>query len=216
MRVVACADPAGAYELLRAAIACDDPVIFYEPKRRYWDSGESVVQTSVSPAVLDSARVLREGADATVFCYGGTVALALGAADVMAGEGKSLEVVDLQSLSPLDTDALTRSAAKTGRVVVVHEAPLSFGVGAMDLADGEIGSQVTAVCGLHANLSVVAAVYDDAAVEEFTPDELALADFTAQRDGIPALGEPAFTFLRHGLGPTFGLGATCRHHWLPS
>lgn len=130
LRVVACARPQDAHDMLRAAIACDDPVIFYEPKRRYWDKAEVDLGRPVDSDTLERARVLREGTDVTVVAYGPTVALALNAAEVAASEGRSLEVLDLRSLSPLDTTELCRSAAKTGRVVVVHEAPVNVGLGA--------------------------------------------------------------------------------------
>ncbi|WP_267893815.1 alpha-ketoacid dehydrogenase subunit beta [Streptomyces sp. RTd22] len=130
LRVVACGHPQDAYDLLRAAIACDDPVIFYEPKRRYWDRAEVGLGGPMDGDTLGRARVLREGSDATVVAYGPMVAVALNAAEVAASEGRSLEGLDLRSLSPLDTGALCRSASKTGRVVVVHEAPVNVGLGA--------------------------------------------------------------------------------------
>ncbi|MFE4771371.1 alpha-ketoacid dehydrogenase subunit beta [Streptomyces sp. NPDC057717] len=130
LRVVTCAHPQDAYDMLRAAIACDDPVIFCEPKRRYWDKAEVDLGRPVDRDTLERAHVLREGTDVTVVAYGPTVALALNAADVAASEGRSLEVLDLRALSPLDTTELCRSAVKTGRVVVVHEAPVNVGLGA--------------------------------------------------------------------------------------
>jgi pyruvate dehydrogenase E1 component beta subunit len=140
LRVVACSNPQDAYDMLRAAIACDDPVIFYEPKRRYWDKGEVDLDTPFNEDVLLAARTAREGHDVTIVAYGPTVALALHAADVAAGEGRSVEVLDLRSLSPLDIDSLSRSASRTGRVVVVHEAPVNVGLGA------EIAAIITKQC----------------------------------------------------------------------
>ena len=141
LRVVACASPQDAHTMIQQAIACDDPVIFYEPKRRYWDKAE------VSPGVpdhaapgLDEARVVVEGSDLTLVAYGPTTRTALDAAQVAAGEGRSIEVIDLRSLSPLDLPALIGSATKTGRVVVVHEAPTFAGLGA------EIAAAVTEHC----------------------------------------------------------------------
>ena len=118
-----------------------DPVIFYEPKRRYWDKAP-VVLGAVPPdaPALDRARIARAGTDCTVVAYGPTVRVALDAATVAESEGRSLEVIDLRSLSPLDLDTLTTSAAKTGRVVVVHEAPTFVGLGA------EIAAAVTEQC----------------------------------------------------------------------
>lgn len=141
LRVVACANPADAYWMIQQAIACDDPVIFYEPKRRYWDKAS--VDTATPPAqvpALDRARVAQTGSDVTVLAYGPTVRVALDAATVAASEGRSLEVIDLRSLSPLDTDTLVTSVRKTGRAVVVHEAPTFVGLGA------EIAATITEQC----------------------------------------------------------------------
>jgi 2-oxoisovalerate dehydrogenase E1 component beta subunit len=130
LRVVACSNPVDAYFMTQQAIASDDPVILYEPKRRYWekaDLDESMTLEQAAP--LHSARVLREGTDVTVVAYGPMVKTAMEAATAAADEGKELEVIDLRSLSPLDTEALEASARKTGRVVVVHEAPGFLGMG---------------------------------------------------------------------------------------
>ncbi len=105
-------------------------MILYEPKRRYWekaDLDESLTLEQAAP--LHSARVLREGTDATVIVYGPMVKTAMEAATAAAEEGKDLEVLDLRSLSPLDTETVEASARKTGRVVVVHEAPGFLGMG---------------------------------------------------------------------------------------
>lgn len=131
LRVVACANPADAHRMIQQAIECDDPVIFYEPKRRYWDKADITLGPLTNNALpLDRARVVRSGEDATVIAYGPTVRTALDAATVAESEGRSLEVIDLRSLSPLDYGALVSSAQKTGRVVVVHEAPTFVGFGA--------------------------------------------------------------------------------------
>ena len=131
LRVVACASPADAHWMIQQAITCDDPVIFYEPKRRYWDKAEITLGPVRATAPrLESARVAREGDDVTVIAYGPTVRVALDAATVAGGEGRSLEVIDLRSLSPLDYVTLDRSVRKTGRVVIVHEAPTFVGLGA--------------------------------------------------------------------------------------
>jgi 2-oxoisovalerate dehydrogenase E1 component beta subunit len=141
LRVVACANPADAYWMIQQAISCDDPVIFYEPKRRYWD--KAPVTLGPPPAdvpALDQARVARPGTDVTVLAYGPTVRVALDAATVAESEGKSLEVIDLRSLSPLDVDSMTASVRKTGRAVIVHEAPTFAGLGA------EIAAAITEQC----------------------------------------------------------------------
>ncbi|EXG80634.1 alpha-ketoacid dehydrogenase subunit beta [Cryptosporangium arvum] len=165
LRVVSCSHPADAYRLLRAAIRSDDPVIFYEPKRRYWDRGE--VDLDAEPASLDRARVLRTGTDVTLVAHGPSVGVALEAAD--AAEC-SVGVVDLRTLSPLDTTTLRRAAEATGRLVVVHEASTFLGIGA------EIAAAVTEACfySLEAPVLRVGAYhlpYPPALVEDqFLPD----------------------------------------------
>lgn len=120
LRVVTVADPQDAYSTMRAAIECPDPVMVFEPKRRYWAKGE--VDTTIT-ADLSSARVLRKGTDATLVAYGPLVVTALEAAVAAEDDGISLEVIDLRSLSPLDRDTVAASVRRTGRLVVTHEAP---------------------------------------------------------------------------------------------
>jgi len=141
LRVVACSNPVDAYFMTQQAIASDDPVILYEPKRRYWekaDLDESLTLEQAAP--LHSARVLREGTDVTVIAYGPMVKTAMEAATAAAEEGQDIEVVDLRSLSPLDTETIEASARKTGRVVVVHEAPGFLGMGS------ELAARITERC----------------------------------------------------------------------
>jgi len=138
LRVVSCSSPNDAYRLIRAAVASDDPVIFYEPKRRYWDRGS--VDLSAGPASLDRALVLRSGADVTLIAHGPTVKTALEAAEAAAEDGVSVGVVDLRTISPLDFSALRRCGEQTGRVVVVHEASTFLGIGA------EISAWITEHC----------------------------------------------------------------------
>jgi 2-oxoisovalerate dehydrogenase E1 component beta subunit len=126
LKVVSCSNPSDAHWMIQQTIASDDPVIFFEPKRRYWTKGE----VADSPLPLYQAQVVRPGADVTVLCYGPMVGLALEAASVAAGEGRELEVIDLRSLAPLDMVTILDSAARTGRVIVVHEASVSHGMGA--------------------------------------------------------------------------------------
>ncbi|HST49883.1 alpha-ketoacid dehydrogenase subunit beta [Jatrophihabitans sp.] len=128
LKVVTCSNPSDAYWMLRQAIESDDPVIFFEPKRRYWAKGD--VDTDATPAPLHKAHVVRPGRDATVVAYGPMVATALDAARAAAEDGSELEVVDLRSLSPIDTDTVVESVQKTGRLVVVHEASVTLGMGA--------------------------------------------------------------------------------------
>jgi 2-oxoisovalerate dehydrogenase E1 component beta subunit len=119
---------ADAYSMMREAIASDDPVIFLEPKRRYWMKDEVTLPVQAEPA--SRAVVRRTGSTATIVVYGPMVRTALDAAEAAAEEGWELEIVDLRSLSPLDTSAIVDSVRRTGRAVVVHEAPRTLGMGA--------------------------------------------------------------------------------------
>lgn len=141
LRVVACASPVDAYWMIQQAITSDDPVIFFEPKRRYWDKAP-VPDGAVPPDVLslESARTVRPGTDVTVLAYGPSVRVALDAATVAKSEGRSVEVIDLRSLSPLDLETIVASVRRTGRAVVVHEAPTFVSLGA------EIAAAVTEEC----------------------------------------------------------------------
>jgi 2-oxoisovalerate dehydrogenase E1 component beta subunit len=131
LRVVACASAADAHVMIQQAIACDDPVIFYEPKRRYWEADDIVLGPPTADHLgLDHARVVRKGSDVTLVTYGPTVRTALDAATVAASEEHSIEVVDLRSLSPLDLATLGASVTKTRRAVIMHEAPTFVGLGA--------------------------------------------------------------------------------------
>ncbi|MGO8891609.1 MAG: alpha-ketoacid dehydrogenase subunit beta, partial [Streptosporangiaceae bacterium] len=120
LRVVTPATPGDAYALLRRAIECPDPVIFLEPKRRYWSRQATILDHA--GATLDRAVVRRPGSDVTLIAYGGTLGTALEAADAAAEEGRSVEVIDLRSLSPFDDETVTASVRRTGRAIVVHEA----------------------------------------------------------------------------------------------
>ena len=128
LKVVCCSNPEDAYWMIQQAIETDDPVLFYEPKRRYWDKGE--VREDAAPRELLEAEVCRVGTDATLVAYGPMVKTCMQAAQAAEDEGRGLEVIDLRSLSPLDLDTLATSVEKTGRVVVVHEASTFLGMGA--------------------------------------------------------------------------------------
>ncbi|MFD9904476.1 alpha-ketoacid dehydrogenase subunit beta [Streptomyces sp. NPDC059063] len=163
LKVVTPSNASDAYWMLQQAIQSDDPVIYFEPKRRYWDKGE--VNTDAIPDPLHKARVAREGTDVTLVAYGPMVKTCLEAAAAAADEGKSLEVVDLRSVSPLDFDTVQASVEKTGRLVVVHEAPVFFGSG------GEIAARITERCFYHLEAPVLRvggfhAPYPPARVEE--------------------------------------------------
>jgi pyruvate dehydrogenase E1 component beta subunit len=169
LRVVTCGGPQDAHTMLRQAIACDDPVVFLEPKRRYWLKDE--VDEQLEGALpLDRARVVVEGSDVTLAAYGPLVVTARDAALAAADDGISVEVVDLRSLAPLDLDTLERSVRRTHRLVVTHEAQRSGGLGA------EIAAGITERCFdvLEAPVARVTgfdAPYPPAKVEEhFLPD----------------------------------------------
>lgn len=135
LRVIAVSNPQDAYTMLQQAIACDDPVIFLEPKRLYHAKGEvdlDAHHTDAAPMGL--ARVDREGSDVTVVTYGAQVKTALDAAEAASDEGVSIEVIDLRSLSPIDYPTIDASVRKTGRVVVTHEASREAGVAAEVIA----------------------------------------------------------------------------------
>ena len=140
LRVVTCSNPQDAHTMLRQAIASDDPVLFFEPKRRYWTKGE-VDEDYDFP--LGSARVVVEGTDATLLAYGPLVATALDAATAATDDGISIEVIDLRSLSPVDFETVEASVRKTGRLVITHEAQQSGGLGA------ELAATITDRCFFH-------------------------------------------------------------------
>lgn len=128
LRVVTPGTPSDAYRLLQQAIACPDPVIFLEPKRRYWTKEQAVLTTD-GPGI-DQATIRRTGSDVTLIAYGGLVATALEAAEAGKEEGWDIEVVDLRSLSPFDDATVAASVRRTGRAVVIHEASGFGGYGA--------------------------------------------------------------------------------------
>jgi 2-oxoisovalerate dehydrogenase E1 component beta subunit len=148
LKVVAPSSPADAYSLLRQSIDTDDPVIFLEPKRRYWAKQEVDLPVETEP--MGRARVLREGSDLTLVAYGPMVKVALDAAEAAEEEGiGSLEVIDLRTLVPLDEETLVASATRTGRMVVVHEAPQFLGMGA------EVAARVTEAAFFHLEAPVL-------------------------------------------------------------
>lgn len=141
LRVVTVSNPQDAHTVIQQAISCDDPVLYFEPKRRYHDKAD--VDESVDPhsaAPMDKARVLAEGADVTLVAYGPLVKTARDAALAAADEGISIEVIDLRSLAPVDYDTVVASVRKTGRLVITHEAGQSGGLGA------EVAASITERC----------------------------------------------------------------------
>ena len=139
LKVVACSNPVDGYWMIQQAIAAPDPVIFLEPKRQY-HADKAELDEVATPIPLFSSRVVRAGSDVTVLAYGPTVRTALRAAETAAGEGGSLEVIDLRTLSPLDMGPVYDSVRKTGRAVVVHEAHVNLGMGA------EVAARITEQC----------------------------------------------------------------------
>ncbi|MGH9033358.1 MAG: alpha-ketoacid dehydrogenase subunit beta, partial [Acidimicrobiia bacterium] len=139
LKVVAVSSAVDAYWMIQQAITLDDPVVFFEPKRRYWEKAD--VDEEGSPDLaLEAARVVRSGTDATLIAYGPMVKTCADAAAAAAEEGRSLEVIDLRSLSPLDLPVVFDSVRRTGRCVVVHEAQRTLGIGA------EVAARVTEEC----------------------------------------------------------------------
>jgi len=154
LRVVTPSNAADGYRMIQQAIASDDPVVFFEPKRRYWEKGDvdevdhdsddaESDKPSVSEVPLGRAAIVREGSDVTLAAYGPMVATALDAARIAEEEGTSLEVIDLRSLSPIDFATLEASVQKTGRMVVAHEASVFCGLGA------EIAARISERCFFH-------------------------------------------------------------------
>jgi 2-oxoisovalerate dehydrogenase E1 component beta subunit len=141
LRVVSVANPADAYTMIRQAIASDDPVLYFEPKKRYHLKGEVDLDAALDAGLaMDAAVVARSGTDLTLVAYGGMVQTALSAAEAAESDGISIEVVDLRSLSPLDFDTIVRSVEKTGHIVITHEAAESAGLGS------EIAAAITERC----------------------------------------------------------------------
>ncbi|MGL4831363.1 MAG: alpha-ketoacid dehydrogenase subunit beta [Propionibacteriaceae bacterium] len=147
LKVVSCSNPNDAYWMIQQSIATDDPVIFFEPKRRYYEKGE--VNTESAPMDLWRAAVVREGSDLTLFTHGPMVKTCLQTAQAAEAEGTSIEVVDLRTLSPLDMDTIEASLKKTGHGIVVHEAQQSWGLGA------EIAARLQEDCFYHLEAPVL-------------------------------------------------------------
>lgn len=138
LKVVSCSNANDAYWMIQQAIASDDPIVFMEPKRRYWDQGE--VDLDSQPLALHKSRIVRPGADATLLAYGPMVKTCMESAEAAAEDGIDLEVIDLRTLSPLDLAPVHESVRKTGHAIVVHEAAQTLGLGA------EIAARVSETC----------------------------------------------------------------------
>ncbi|WP_308468374.1 alpha-ketoacid dehydrogenase subunit beta [Rathayibacter soli] len=140
LRVISCSNPQDAYVMIRQAIQADDPVLFFEPKRRYWTKAPVEPILPADAPSFEAARVVTAGTDVTLVAYGPLVMTAKDAAVAAADEGISVEVIDLRSLSPVDFATVEASVRKTGRLVITHEAQQFGGVGA------EIAASITERC----------------------------------------------------------------------
>ncbi|KOG53607.1 MULTISPECIES: alpha-ketoacid dehydrogenase subunit beta [Streptomyces] len=147
LKCVSPSNASDAYWMMRQAIESDDPVIYFEPKRRYHDKGR--LDTEAIPDPLHKARVAQTGTDLTLAAYGPMVKVCLDAAKVAAEEGKSVEVLDLRTISPIDFDAVQASVERTRRLVIVHEAPVFLGTGS------EIAARITERCFYHLEAPVL-------------------------------------------------------------
>ena len=168
LKVVACSDPADAYWMIQQAIETDDPVIFMEPKRRYWEQGELNLDGPTSP--LLASKLLRPGNDVTLLAYGPMVKTCMESAEAAAADCIDIEVFDLRTLSPLDLEPVFESVRRTGHAVVVHEAARMLGLGA------EISARITEKCFYSLEAPVIRVTgYDipyppSKVEEEFLPD----------------------------------------------
>jgi 2-oxoisovalerate dehydrogenase E1 component beta subunit len=138
LKVVACSNPVDAYWMIQQAIASDDPIIFFEPKRRYWEKAE--VDLDATPLPLFASRVARPGSTLTLAGYGPVVRTCLEAATAAEADGHDIEVIDLRTLSPLDLRPVVESVRRTGRLVVVAEAPSESSITA------EVAARVQEMC----------------------------------------------------------------------
>ncbi|MFF0149144.1 alpha-ketoacid dehydrogenase subunit beta [Amycolatopsis sulphurea] len=124
LKVMAISNAADAYWGIQEAIRSDDPVLFFEPKKLYHSGALKMeIDTEATPSRVAASQLVREGTTATVVAYGPSVKVALDAAAAAEEEGKSLEVIDLRTLSPLDLGPVFESVRKTGRLIAVSEAP---------------------------------------------------------------------------------------------
>jgi pyruvate dehydrogenase E1 component beta subunit len=168
LRVISPSNANDAYWMIQQAIESNDPVIFFEPKRRYWQKG--MVNLDIPPSGMHDAKVIREGTQVTLVSYGPMIPTALQAAEVAAAEGTSIEVIDLRSMSPIDFGTIINSVKKTGRLVVASEASTSFSVSA------EIAAKVAELAFYHLEAPVIRVgsfdvPYPPAKLEElFLPD----------------------------------------------
>ena len=168
LRVISPSNPNDAYWMIQQAIASEDPVLFFEPKRRYWQKG--MVDLENPPAGMHEATVLRQGKDVTIAAYGPMVATALQAAEIGASEGRSIEVIDMRSMSPIDYATILESVKKTGHLIVTHEANINVSI------SSEVAARVAELAFYHLEAPVLRVggfdvPYPAAKLEEkFLPD----------------------------------------------
>lgn len=168
LRVISPSNPNDAYWMIQQAIASEDPVLFFEPKRRYWQKGP--VDLDNPPAGMHQATVLRQGTDVTIAAYGPMVATAIQAAEIGATEGRSIEVIDMRSMSPIDFATILESVKKTGHLIVTHEASTNVSV------SSEVAARVAELAFYHLEAPVLRVggfdvPYPAAKLEEkFLPD----------------------------------------------
>ncbi|MFC9333423.1 alpha-ketoacid dehydrogenase subunit beta [Arthrobacter sp. NPDC057009] len=186
LRVITPASPQDAHTMIQQAISCDDPVVFFEPKRRYHDKGE--VDEALDPASappMGQARVVTDGSDVTLVAYGPLVKTARDAATAAADEGVSVEVIDLRSLAPVDFATVEASVRKTGRLVITHEAGQSGGLGA------EVAASITERCFYHLEAAPVRITGFDVPYPYSRVEMHHLPDLDRILDGVDrALGRP--------------------------
>ena len=186
LRVISPSNPQDAYTMLRQAIASDDPVLYFEPKRRYHSKGEVDLDAPLSSApLMGAARVVASGTDVTLVSYGPLVRTALDAATAAAAEGVSVEVIDLRSLSPVDYAPIIESVRRTGRLVITHEAGKTLGLGA------EIAATITERCFNYLESAPVRVTGFDIPYPPSKLEKHHLPDLDRMLDGVDrALGRP--------------------------
>ena len=186
LRVISPSNPQDAYTMLRQAIASDDPVLYFEPKRRYHSKGEVDLDAPLSSApLMGAARVVAPGTDVTLVSYGPLVRTALDAATAAAAEGVSIEVIDLRSLAPVDYAPIIESVQRTGRLVITHEAGKTLGLGA------EIAATITERCFNYLESAPVRVTGFDIPYPPSKLEKHHLPDLDRMLDGVDrALGRP--------------------------
>ena len=147
LRVVSPSNANDAYWMIQQAITSKDPIMFFEPKRRYWQKG--MVNLDRAPQHLHSAATLRQGNDVTIATYGPMVVTALQAAELAASEGINIEVIDIRSMSPIDFGHIVESVKRTGRLIVTHEA------GTFVSISSEIAAKIAELCFYHLEAPVL-------------------------------------------------------------